>query len=92
MEWQETYFLYKDNTFKKSRTKEQIVTEVTGSYLWHTATDGQRQLVLRYAFDNDLIGNCSAEAKESLRMNTQGNLVNSWEECDGPRLIYRQQK
>ena len=88
MAWQEYYLLYSDSTFVKSRKKENVTSEETGHYSFVTLTDG-KYLELSYESDNDLVGNCTSEAKEILRLNAADNeLIGTWSACDGPGLIY----
>lgn len=87
MEWQEYYLLYEDNTFVKSRTQDQVTTEESGTYAFVTLSDGE-YLVLSYASDNELIGNCTSEPKELLKLEAEDKLVGTWWACDGPGLFY----
>lgn len=87
MAWQEYYLLYEDNTFVKSRTQDNITTEESGNYAFVTLSDGE-YLELSYPSDNELIGNCTGEPKELLRLETVNKLVGTWWACDGPGLFY----
>src|SRR6267154_1322555 len=41
MDWQEWYLLYSDRTFTKTRERESLVTEETGTYAIVTLSDGK---------------------------------------------------
>lgn len=87
MDWQEYYLLYSDNTFVKSRERNNVITEKKGSYAFVTLSDG-KYLELVYESHNDLIGNCTSEAKELLKLNAENELIGTWSACDGPGLVY----
>lgn len=88
MEWQEYYILNLDSTFTKSRKRDNIVKEESGTYVFLTLSDG-KYLELSYNSDNDLIGNCTSESKELLKLNSDNTMIGTWWACDGPALIYK---
>lgn len=88
MEWQEYYILNLDSTFTKSRKRDNIVKEESGTYVFLTLSDG-KYLELSYNSDNDLIGNCTSESKELLKLNSDNTMIGTWWACDGPGLIYK---
>jgi hypothetical protein len=87
MEWQEWYLLYANNTFTKTRTRDDVTTEEGGTYAIVTLSDGN-YLELTYHSENNLIGNCTADSKELLRKYSDDKLTGTWSACDGPGLIY----
>lgn len=87
MDWQEYYQLNSDETFLKSRERDGVVSEQRGTYTFITSADGN-YLELIYDENNDLIGNCTAEAKEILFLTSENELKATWDTCDGPGLLY----
>lgn len=88
MDWQEWYLLYADNSFTKTRDRNNSVTEAAGTYRFITLSDGQ-YLELTYKADNSLIGNCVADLKELLKVAPEDELTGTWSACDGPGLVYK---
>ncbi len=88
MAWQEYYILYDDNTFVKSRNRRNTINEEAGTFSFIDLSDGQ-YLELAYESDNDIIGNCSSEFKELLKLTSEYELVGTWLACDGPGLVYK---
>lgn len=91
MAWQEYYLLNADSTFTKSRNQNDLITEASGTYAFVVLSDGD-YLELNYQIDNNLIGNCTAEAKEYLFLHSEHTLVGTWSACDGPGLVYEKVK
>jgi len=91
MEWQEWYVLYPDDTFIKTRVRNNATTSADGSYSLVTLS-GEQFLELTYPSGNELIGNCSAETKELLVIKSDDELASTWQMCDGPGLIYKKEK
>ncbi len=89
MEWQEYYLLGADGTFTKSREQGGTISEARGTYQIEELEDGN-YLELTYDSDNDLIANCSGEAKELLKFDSEDKLIATWWACDGPGLYYEQ--
>lgn len=87
MNWQEFYILNSDNTFIKSRERDNVVTEETGIYAFVILSD-ENYLELIYQSDNFLIGNCTGGVKELLILNSENKLIGTWRACDGPGLVY----
>lgn len=88
MEWQEFYLFNADGTFIKSREKNGLVTEVSGTYKFVDSLD--RNLIeLVHKSDNEIIGNCySNSLKEEMYFQSENIFFSSWEACDGPGLKY----
>jgi len=91
MPWQEWYVFYPDHSFSKIRVRDNVTIDANGSYRVVTLSDGQ-YLELLYPSVNDLIGNCSAEAKELLAIKHDDELIGTWWACDGPGLFYKKVK
>lgn len=91
MEWQEYYILNLDSTFTKSRKRDDIVKEESGTYVFVALSDG-KYLELSYKSDNDLIGNCTSEPRELLKLNSDNTMIGTWWACDGPGLVYKRAK
>jgi hypothetical protein len=89
MEWQEFYLLNSDGTFIKSRERNGVSTEVSGTFSFDTVS-GIKYLTLTYKTDNSIIGSCTSDLKESLctEINTTNRMTSSWAACDGPGLEY----
>lgn len=88
MSWQEWYLLNPDNTFTKTRERDNVTTEENGTYAIVTLSDGN-YLELVYSSKNDMVGNCLNEPKEFLKINSEDELLTgTWSACDGPGLIY----
>ncbi len=91
MEWQEKYILNPDKTFIKSRTIKSNSFEENGTYTKLTLSDGT-YLEFSYPSENDLIGNCTSDTKELLKLEENDTkLVGTWWACDGPGLFYEKE-
>ncbi len=87
MEWQESYVLMEGGEFIKSRTRNGDTEEAGGKFNFEELSDGT-YLVLDYAKNSDLIGNCFGNLREELFLESEGNLISTWQACDGPGLEY----
>ena len=87
MAWEEYYELFKDGTFRKSRTYQGKTTEKEGTYTIISSPEVD-YLEFTYTSNNNLIGNCSPESKEFLKLNGPNELISTWWACDGPGLFY----
>lgn len=87
MAWQEYYILNSDSTFIKARETDNVVMQEAGTFTFKELSDG-KYFELVYKSDNDLIGNCTSEAKELLKLNSEKKLTGTWWACDGPGLKY----
>ncbi len=88
MGWQETYVLNADGTFLKSRVRDGVTTEASGTYTLQTLSANENHLVLTYPTYSELIGSCTSRSGESLWMQTSTSMISSWAQCDGPGLKY----
>ncbi|MGE6352903.1 hypothetical protein ACQKCJ_03380 [Flavobacterium sp. NPDC079362] len=89
--WQESYVFNTDETFIKTRTKDNKTTTATGKFAVKKL-DNETHFELTYEENNDIIGTCTGNLIEDLSINKEGLLVNSWQMCDGPGLIYKKSK
>ena len=87
MEWQETYLLKTDKTFQKSRDRVGVITEVSGTYNVINSSDGR---FLEFIFDDesDIVGSCYSNLKEEMFFQAENTFSSTWQNCDGPGLIY----
>lgn len=87
MAWQESYVLNEDLSFRKVREQSGETKEASGTYAFVNLSDGQ-YLELTYNAESELIGNCTGDAKELLRLEDENRLTGTWQACDGPGLVY----
>ncbi len=87
MEWQEFYVLNKNGTFIKSRNRDGVITEISGTYSISNLADGDF-LHLIYRSENDIIGSCLSNTEENLRLKSKYTMASMWLQCDGPGLEY----
>ncbi|MFD0975272.1 hypothetical protein [Salinimicrobium gaetbulicola] len=87
MDWQETYQLNSNGTFQKSRERDGVVTEVSGTY---NLTDNSKEQLLELNFnsESEIIGSCTSNIKETMIFQSETIFYNSWNACDGPGLKY----
>ena len=65
MEWQETYELNMNGTFQKSRERDGIIKEVSGTY--NLTNNSKEQLLeLNFNGESEIIGSCISNTKETL--------------------------
>ena len=72
---------------KFRKLEDNVVTKGTGNYALVILSDG-KYLELIYESNDDIIGNCTGEAKELLYLNSENKLIGTWNACDGPGLVY----
>lgn len=82
MSFQESIVLKEDGSFIKFRETEQEKKQAGGTYQWE-----DDRLTLSYPEDNDLIGNCTGNLKETYHLD-ENQLRGDWWACDGPGLFY----
>ncbi|OBX26110.1 hypothetical protein LX77_03889 [Gelidibacter algens] len=88
MEWQEFYLLNTDGTFKKSRERNGILTEISGTNKVVNSSN-ENLLEFIYASENEIIGTCYSDIlKEEMYFQSKSILISNWEQCDGPGLKY----
>jgi hypothetical protein len=91
MEWQESYFLNSDGTFSKSRERNGILTEASGTFEIKNLSDGLF-LELSYNSATTLIASCTPGLKETLWVRSESKMSGTWSYCDGPGLEYERIK
>lgn len=88
MDWQEYYLLNGDRTFKKSRERDGVITEVMGTY---KLVDAPNENLLEFIYEtkNEIIGTCSTNIlKEVMHFQSANTFSSTWQQCDGPSLKY----
>ena len=89
MEWQEAYILNDDKTFIKSRERNDIISEVSGTFVFKESVEGTF-LILTHESVNELIDNCySNSLVEVLRVTSNSDMKGTSNYCDGPGLEYK---
>ncbi|MBL7561238.1 hypothetical protein JAO71_15710 [Olleya sp. YSTF-M6] len=83
MDWQETYVLNANGTFLKSRERDGITTEVSGTYNFN-----EPLIELNFDTESEIIGSCTSNMKETMNLQSETIFLSSWEACDGPGLKY----
>jgi hypothetical protein len=91
MEWQESYLLNSDGTFTKSRERNGVIIEASGTFVFKDLTDGK---FLELSFDSNsaIIGSCTPGLKETLWVKSEKKMSGTWSYCDGPGLEYERNK
>ncbi|AQS93157.1 hypothetical protein BXQ17_03275 [Polaribacter sp. BM10] len=87
MEWQETYVLNANGTFLKSRDRDGITTEVSGTYNFINNSN-EPLIELNFDTESEIIGSCTSNRKETMNLQSETIFLSSWEACDGPGLKY----
>ena len=88
MEWQESYIFNNDGTFKKSRQRNGIDTEIMGTYQL-IDSNNEKIIELTYSKENEIIGSCQSKLKESMVFENENVFFSTWSYCDGPGLKYK---
>ncbi|MFD1605196.1 hypothetical protein ACFSJW_01235 [Flavobacterium artemisiae] len=91
LEWEESYDFNENGTFTKTRLRDNKSITVSGTYSI-TITQKEIQFELVYEKDNDIIGSCSSDPKEILYINSSKKMYSTWQNCDGPELVYEKEK
>ena len=92
MEWQESYLLNSDGTFRKSRIQNGVLTEASGTFVFKDLTDG-KFLELFFKNSSNIIGSCTTSAlKETLWVRSEVKMSGTWSNCDGIGLEYERIK
>ncbi len=87
MEWQETYQLNTDGTFQKSRDRDGVITEISGTYNLINNSN-ENLLELNFNSESEIIGSCTSSTKEIMSLQSETIFLSSWNACDGPGLKY----
>ena len=87
MEWQENYQLNTDGTFKKSRDRNGVIIEASGTYNF---IDNSNESLLEFNFNSEsgIIASCFSGTKETMNFQSETIFFSSWDACDGPGLKY----
>ncbi len=87
MEWQETYRINSDGTFQKSRDRNGVITEASGTY---NLIENSNKLLLELNFnsESEIVGSCTSNTKETMSFQSETIFSSSWHACDGPGLTY----
>lgn len=87
MEWQEAYRINTDGTFQKSRDRNGVITEASGTY---NLIDNSNDLLLELNFnsESEIVGSCTSNIKETMSFQSETIFFSSWNACDGPGLTY----
>ena len=91
MYWQEFYVFNTDGTFVKTRIKDNTTTTASGTFSVVKTSD-ETHLELTYSESSVLVGSCYGNLKEDLFINNNNLLVSTWQNCDGPGLVYQKKK
>lgn len=87
MEWQETYLFKNDGTFQKSRDRNGVITEISGTFNLIKSSN-ERLLELIFNNESEIIGSCYSDLKEEMVFQSENTLSSTWRYCDGPGLEY----
>lgn len=90
MAWQEYYIFNSNSSFFRSRTRDGVTTEISGTFKYERGKDANQTdfLTLTYPTESTLIGNCTGDLTETLMFTIDKKLSGTWNYCDGPGLIY----
>ena len=91
MDWQESIFLNSNGTFSKSRERNGILTQASGTFEFKNLSDG-KFLELSYNSATPLVASCTDGLKETLRVRSESKMTGTWSYCDGPGLEYERIK
>jgi hypothetical protein len=87
MDWQETYVLNANGTFLKSRDRDGVTTEVSGTYNFINNSN-EPLIELNFDTESEIIGSCTSNMKETMNLQSETIFLSFWEACDGPGLKY----
>lgn len=91
MDWQESYVFNANRTFVKTRIQDNITTTASGTFSI-SKTSNETHFELTYSKSSTLAGSCYGNLKEELFINSNNLLVSTWQNCDGPGLVYQKKK
>ena len=90
MEWQETYTLNSDGTFTKSRNRDGIITDASGTFVFKEIAN-EKYFELSFVTGISILTSCTP-GKEMLWVKSQTKLLGTWSNCDGIGLEYERIK
>lgn len=88
MEWQESYCLFENNTFIKSRNWNGTNIDAEGTYSF-TIIENENFIEFTYNAESTIIGSCYGNLKEFLYILNDYEVNGTWSHCDGPGLVYK---
>lgn len=94
MYYQQTYQFRADGTFTKIQELDGQVFEARGNYstapaeATASAAGARLNVTLNFTEGGELAGDCFGPNLETLVLNRNNELRNSWSACDGPGLTY----
>lgn len=91
MSWQESYTFNTNGKFVKTRIRDNTTTTVSGTFTISKISN-ETNFELTYPKNSALVGNCYGNLKEELFINSNNLLVSTWQNCDGPGLVYQKKK
>jgi hypothetical protein len=90
MEWQETYTLNSDGTFTKSRNRDGVITDASGTFVFKDSSN-EKYLELSFVTGISLVSSCYP-GKEMMWVRSETKLQGTWSYCDGIGLEYERIK
>jgi hypothetical protein len=90
MEWQETYTLNSDGTFTKSRNRDGIITEASGTFVFKDISN-EKYFELSFFTGISLLASCTP-GKEMMWVISETKMQGTWNACDGIGLEYERIK
>lgn len=90
MSWQETYILNSDGTFTKSRNRDGIITDASGTFIFKDGSN-YKNIELTFTIGISLATSCTP-GKEILLVISETKLQGTWSYCDGIKLEYERIK
>lgn len=91
MDWQESYVFNTNRTFVKTRIKDNTTTTASGTFSI-SKTSNETHFELTYSKNSTLVGSCYGNLKEELLINNNNLLESTWQNCDGPGLVYQKKE
>ena len=87
LQWEEVYIFGADFSFEKIRVRNGETMSASGNYKRTILDDGE-YFILDYESAHPIIGNCTSDYTETLRIIDETKLQGTWLACDGPALTY----
>ncbi|MDP3314067.1 hypothetical protein [Lutibacter sp.] len=90
MEWQEFYVLNLDGTFLKSRERNNVLINISGTYTYENISE-EKFIMSNYQSESAIIENCTSELEEYLIIRNN-KFIGTSSACDGTGLEYERLK
>jgi hypothetical protein len=90
-QWQEYYDFKTDGTFVKTKIQNNVTTTASGTF-GIVKIQNETHFALTYPVASDIVGSCYGNLSEDLFVKPDGTLASTWQNCDGPGLIYQKTK